>query len=222
MRGLVGYYRRYIPNFSRTAGPLFDLLQGQSADMTKSTTKIDKPKKTGLIPSSKPVVWQEHHQDALKKLLDHLTSPPITGYPDYNQPFVLHADASLQGLGAVLYQNQNGQMCVIGDGSRSLSEAERKYHSGKLEFLALKWAVCEHFRDYLYYGPHFTVYTDNNPLTYVLTTARLNATGHRWVAELADFNFNIKYRPGRSNTDADVLSRMPQDFAAYMNECTKM
>ncbi len=143
------------------------------------------------------------------------------GYPDYNQPFVLHTDASLQGLGAVLYQNQNGQMRVMGYGSRSLNEAERKYYSGKLGFLALKWAVCEHFRDYLYYGPHFTVYTDNNPLTYVLTTARLNATGHRWVAELADFSFNIKYRPGRSNTDADVLSRMPQDFAVYMNECTE-
>ena len=152
---------------------MFDLLQGQPTDQTKPANRGNKSKKTGIIPSSKPVVWQKQHENALKELLEHLVSPPIMGYPDYNQPFILHTDASLEGLGAVLYQKQNGQMRVMGYGSRSLSQAEKKYHSGKLEFLALKWAVCEHFRDHLYYAPHFTVYTDNNPLTYVLTTARL-------------------------------------------------
>ena len=111
-------------------------------------------------------------------------------------------------------------MRVIGYASRSLTPAEQRYHlhSGKLEFLALKWSVCEQFRDYLYYSQGFTVYTDNNPLTYILTSARLNATGHRWVAELSDFHFDIKYRPGKSNGDA--LSRMPLDFESYMKECT--
>ena len=80
--GLVGYYRRYIPNVSRTARPLFDLLQGPS-------TNVGKSKKSGLLPSSKPVVWQKQHQNALNQLLDHITSPPVMGYPDYNQPFVL-------------------------------------------------------------------------------------------------------------------------------------
>ena len=64
------------------------------------------------------------------------------------------------------------------------------------------------------------VYTDNNPLTYALTTARLNATGHRWVAELSEFKFDIKYRPGHSNRDADALSRMPVNFTSYMDSCT--
>jgi hypothetical protein len=74
----------------------------------------------------------------------------------------------------VLYQKQNGQMRVMGYGSRSLSQAENKYHSGKLEFLVLhEVGSLRTFRDHLYYAPHFTVYTDNNPLTYVLTTARL-------------------------------------------------
>ncbi|KAK2921523.1 hypothetical protein Q8A73_001008 [Channa argus] len=102
--------------------------------------------------------------------------------------------------------------------------AEKNYHlhSGKLEFLALKWAICERFRDYLYYAPAFTVYTDNNPLTYVLTTAKLNATTYRWVAELADFQFSIKYRPGRANNDADGLSRMPFDMEQYMETCTQV
>ena len=72
-------------------------------------------------------------------------------------------------------------------------------HSGKLEFLALKSAVTEQFRDYLYYAPEFVVYTDNNPLTYVLTSAKFNATGLRWVGELADFNSEIQYRPGKLN-----------------------
>ena len=123
--------------------------------------------KRGSVPSSKPVVWGEQHQKALEKLLDHLTSAPVLGYPDFSQPFVLHTDASQEGLGAVLYQRQDGKMRVTGYGSRSLTKAERNYHlhSGKLEFLALRWAVCEHFRDYLYYAPHFVMYTDNNPLT---------------------------------------------------------
>ena len=65
--------------------------------------------------------------------------------------------------------------------------------------------------------PYVTVYTDNNPLTYVLTPARLNTTGRRWVADLSDFNFTIKYRPGTANRDADALSRMT--IEQYISEC---
>ena len=147
----------------------------------------------------------------------------MLGYPDFSQPFVVHTDASQEGLGAVLYQRQDGKMRVTGYGSRSLTKAERNYHlhSGKLEFLALKWAVCQYFRDYLYYAPHFIIYTDNKPLTYVLTTAKLNAAGHHWVSELADFSLTIKYRPGHSNKDADALSRMPADIGSYEKLCTE-
>ena len=114
-------------------------------------------------------------------------------------------------------------MRVIGYGSRTLTPAERNYHlySKKLEFLALKWAICEQFRDYLYYAPSFTVYTDNNPLTYVLSTAKLNSTGHCWLSELADYNFDITYRPGKVNRDADTLSRLPMDIDQYMPSCTQ-
>jgi hypothetical protein len=84
----------------------------------------------------------------------------------------VHTDASKDGLGAVLYQEQEETMRVIAYASRSLTNAEKNYHlhGGKLKFLALKWAITDHFRDYLYYAPEFTVYTDNNPLTYVLTS----------------------------------------------------
>ena len=87
--------------------------------------------------------------------------------------------------------------------------------------MALKWAITEQFRDYLFHAPSFTVYTDNNPLMYVMTTAKLNATGHRRVAALADFNFNIKYRPGRVHRDADFFSRMKTNINSVIDECTE-
>ena len=101
------------------------------------------------------------------------------------------------------------------------SEKNHHLHSGKLEFLALKWAICNEFHDLFYYAPHFTVYADNNPLTYVMTSATLNATGHRWVADLSNFNFSIKYKPGDENVDAGALSLMPLNVAECISECTE-
>ena len=123
----------------------------------------------------------------------------------------------------MLYQTQNGVDRVISYASRTLSEAEKNYnfHSGKLEFLALYWAVTERFSDYLRYGPGFVVYTDNNPLTYVLTSAKLNAVGLRWVAALSDYNFTIKYKAGKENIDADSLSRRPMEISELKKCCTE-
>lgn len=90
--------------------------------------------------------------------------------------------------------------------SRKLCQSEKNYTIHQLEFLALKWAVVDKFHDYLY-GARVTVRTDNNPLTYVLTMAKLSATGHRWLASLTTYDFDIKYKPGRENVDADWLSR---------------
>ena len=93
--------------------------------------------------------------------------------------------------------------------SRGLRSSERNYPAHKLEFLCLKWALSDKFHDYLY-GNCFEVRTDNNPLTYVLTSAKLDATGHRWLASLANYTFKLTYRAGRSNADADGLSRRPR------------
>lgn len=129
-------------------------------------------------------------------------------YHDCKTPFVLHTDASHEGLGAVLYQEQGEKLQDVGYGSRTVTPSERSnhLHAGKLEFLALKWAFTEKFQDYLFYAPSFVVYTDNNPLTYVMSSAKLNATGLIWVAELADYNFTIKYHPGGTNIDADYVA----------------
>ena len=137
-------------------------------------------------------------------------SPPVLAYADFSKPFILHTDASTEGLGAVLYQEQDGQERVIAYASRGLRASEKHYAAHKLEFLCLKWAVTDKFHNYLY-GNQFTVFTDNNPLTYVLSTAKLDATSHRWLASLGSFDFKIVYKSGKSNGDADGLSRRPQD-----------
>lgn len=219
--GFLSYYRAYVQDFSRIARPLYELLK---TNPSPPLTNLVREKGKGPQLSSRtPVEWGSQHQQILERLIDILTSPPVLAYPDFDHPFILHTDASQQGLGAVLYQKQDDKMRVIGYGSRTLTPAEQNYHlhSGKLEFLALKWAVCEKFVDYLYYAPHFTVFTDNNPLTYIMSTAKLNAVGHRWVGQLADFHFEIRYRPGKQNIDADTLSRCPLDISVFMDQCSE-
>ena len=90
-------------------------------------------------------------------------------------------------------------------GSQALTAHEKNYHSTKLEFLVLIWAITEHFKEYLLYQP-FLVRTDNNPLMYIMTTHNLDATGHHWVGALAKFNFWLEYQKGQDNTVADMLS----------------
>ena len=117
-------------------------------------------------------------------------------------------DASKYGLGAILQQVQeDGKYHPVVYASCALCGSEANYHSSKSEFLALKWAVTQQFKEYLMYQP-FTMQTDNNPLTYVLTTLNLDATRHRWVSALAGFNFRLEYLHGTDNRVADVLSRM--------------
>ena len=199
----AGYYRRFIRNYASIVEPLNALLKGHCTQKSKSKSKSKK----------RPTVWNwsDTEQKAFDTIIEKLTSAPVLAYADYSLPFVLHTDSSGAGLGAVLYQNQEGQDRVIAYASRGLKPSEKKYPAHKLEFLALKWAVTEKFHDYLC-GSTFTVVTDNNPLTYVLTSAKLDATGHRWVAALANYNFTLSYRPGKLNADADGLSRRPLVF----------
>ena len=91
--------------------------------------------------------------------------------------------------------------------SRMLLKSERNYDAHKLEFLALKWAVTDWFHEYLY-GGSFEVFMDNNPLMYILSSAKLDAIGQWWVASLAPYNFSLHYNPGRHNVVADSLSRI--------------
>ena len=151
------------------------------------------------------VYWGSEQQEAFETLQMICTESPILVYVDFKAPFVLHTDASGDGLGAVLYQVQDGQKRVIAYASQRLSRSERNYPVHKLEYLALKWAITDKFYEYLY-GSEFQVYMDNSPLTYVLTMAMLDPTVHRWVGALSNYTFSIIYKPGKGNHDADALS----------------
>ena len=193
--GFVGYYRRFIRDFSKISKPIREViigLENQSKRVAKKTL----------------INWSEAAQSAFEILKELCINAPILAFPDYKLPFILHTDSSTEGLGAVLYQKQEGKLRVIAYASRSVTKTESNYPTHKLEFLALKWAICEKFHEYLYGSTPFEVYTDNNPLTYVLTTAKLDACGQRWVAKLANYNFTIQYRSGQSNVEADALSRI--------------
>ena len=103
---------------------------------------------------------------------------PVLDFSDYTKDFLLKTDSSKEGLGAVLSQKQeDGQFHLVAYGSWALTTHEKNYHSTRLEFLALKWAITEHFKEYLLYQP-FLVKNDNNPLTYIMTTPNLDATSH--------------------------------------------
>lgn len=178
--GFVGYYHRFVQGFSKVAQPLNTLLQGTGG------------KKTAAIS------WTPACQDAFERLKGVLLQAPVLAYADFSSPFRLYTDASFQGLGAVLAQVQEGKERVIAYASRSLHPAERNdrnYSSFKLELLALKWAVTEKFKHYLW-GASFQVFTDNRPLTH-LHTANLGATEQRWAAQLANFDLKLAIGPGR-------------------------
>ena len=209
--GLAGYYRRYVKGYSMIAAPLYRLTSGDPRKKKRGGKKSLGPEPT--------FVWTGECEGAFQALKQQLTTAPVLGYPDFGLPFVLQTDASGEGLGAVLAQVQGGVERVIAYASRGLNPAENRYPAHKLEFLALKWAVTDKFYDHLY-GRRFSVQTDNNPLKYVMSTAKLDATGQRWVSRLSAFNFDIHYRRGKSNANADALSRMSnQEVTQVLHTC---
>uniref|UniRef100_A0A8C1Y575 Gypsy retrotransposon integrase-like protein 1 n=2 Tax=Cyprinus carpio TaxID=7962 RepID=A0A8C1Y575_CYPCA len=197
--GFVSYYRRFVDGFAKLAAPLHRLV----GELTGSK------RRPGQQEEAFSSAWSRECQDHFEELKSRLTTAPVLAYADFAKPFVLEVDASHGGLGAVLSQEQDGKVRPVAYASRSLRPNERNlsnYSSMKLEFLALKWAMTERFREYLL-GNRCMVYTDNNPLSH-LATAKLGATEQRWAAQLAAFDFELKYRSGKSNVNADALSRL--------------
>ena len=198
--GFTNYHRKFLHQYAQIARPLNQLISGDNAK--KKRTRI---------------VWSDDCESAFLKLKELCSDTPCLAYPDYEKSFKLYTDASESGLGAVLSQIKEDNLeRPITFASRTLSKSERNYDAHKLEFLALKWAVTDRFHEYLY-GGSFDVYTDNNPLMYILSTAKLDAIGQRWVASLAPYNFSLHYNPGRQNTVADSLSRIPWENLFYQN-----
>ena len=191
--GVTGFFWRFIKNYAWIAKPLNDLLEGEASKW--KTQPVDLPPEA---------------REAFDILKMKCMTAPVLAFADFEKPFLLETDASSLGLGAVLSQKQDdGKFHPVAYASRELKGGEGKYHSSKLEFLALKWAVTDQFKEYLWYKT-FTVCTDNNPLNYVMTTPNLDAIRHRWVSALAGYNMTIEYLKGADNKVADILNRVPQ------------
>ena len=160
--GTTGYFRHFIKGYAKIAKLLNNLLQGENSKL--------KSQSLGLPPNTLA---------AFQELKMKCLTAPVLAFVDFQKPFLLETDVSIEGLGAVLSQEQdNGHYHPVAYASCGLKGGELKYHSSKLEFLALKWAMTEQFREYLQYQP-FLVRTDNNPLTYVMMTPNLDAVRHR-------------------------------------------
>ena len=198
--GLSGFLRRYIKDYAIIARPITDLLQGYS--------NKKQSKSSNLKLEKEHFVWGKDQQAAFNKLKQVIAKDVTLAFPNFDLPFKLSCDASRNGLGGWLEQVQpNGKYRPIAFASKKTSNAERQYPVHKIEFLALKWCVTEKFKDYLY-GKSFVIYTDNNPLTYVLKSAKLDATSQRWLSQLEQYDFTIEYKPGVNNIVADALSRI--------------
>ena len=209
--GLVGHYRCFIKGFAKIAVPLYDLTSGDNKD--KKLKHID------LSPKA---------LEAFDCLKAACLQAPILAFPDFDKPFLLEMDTSWKGLGAVLSQKQaDGWYHPIAYASHVMNETEQRYHSNKQNFLALKWVVTEQFHEYLSpYGKNrneFVVCTDNNLLTYIFSSANLDAAGQHWVAHLTSYNFSLEYQKGKDNTIANFLSQMnerlpEEEVQEYLNK----
>ena len=154
--GIVGHYQRFIKGFVCIAQPLNKLLS-----------------RKGASRKSEWVLLPEDTVSAFDALKWACMSAPVLAFADYTKEFLLETNASKERLGAVLSQKQeDGQYHPVAYGSQALMAHEKNYHSTKLEFMVLKWAVTEHFKEYLLYQP-FLVRKDNNPLMYIMTTPNL-------------------------------------------------
>ena len=181
--GLVGYYRKFIPAFATLAEPL-----------------------SALTRKGQEFLWTPKCQQAFELLRERLCLAPILSYPRREWPCILDCDASDYAAGAVLMQkNASGQEEVVQYASCSFSEQERKWATMEKEAYAIVWAITT-FRTYLL-GRKFTVRTDNSAAS-TLKTARQPKL-QRWAIILAEYDYEVEYRPGKKQTHVDALSRLP-------------
>ena len=182
--GSMSYYRRFILNFA-----------SYSAVLSPATSKS--------APSV--VVWDGARLKAFTTLKGMLCDVCSLTIPSSEDVFVLNTDASGLGIGATLNVIRDGVEKPVAFFSRQLQGAQKHYTATELEGLAVFKAIF--FFDHFLYGRKFVVNTDHQALVSLLKSKRLNRRLHGWVLKLLDFHFEIVYRPGRCNGDADGLSR---------------
>ncbi|QRV99243.1 Transposon Tf2-7 polyprotein [Ceratobasidium sp. AG-Ba] len=183
--GFVNFYRRFIAEFSKIARPLHDL--------TKKDTKFE---------------WTQECQQAFEEIKKRVSQDPVLIHPDPDKPFILETDASGIAIGAILSQRgEDGYLHPVAYLSKSYNDAQRNYDTANKELLAIVESL-KHWRIYLE-GTILpvTVFTDHRNLERWKNAETFNRRHARWHMELASFNFEIHYRPGKMSNKPDALSR---------------
>jgi hypothetical protein len=186
--GLAGHYQRFIPDFSRTAKPITELLKKEAK-----------------------FVWGQKCEDAFHALRQHLTTAPVLAQPDNSKPFDVYCDAYGTGLGCLLMLDNR----VIAYESRALRPHEQNYPTHDLELAAVVHAL-KMWRNYLM-GTHCNIFTDHKSLKYIFTQADLNMWQRRWLELIKDYDLEVHYHPGKANVVADALSRKLQCNCVLMD-----
>ena len=188
--GLINYYSKFLPNLSNTLAPLYRLLQ-------KNTRWC----------------WESEQRKAFQQAKESLTSDCVLVHFDPAKQLILACDASPYGIGAVLsHRMDDGKDKPIAFSSRTLAPAEKKYSQLEKEGLAVIFGVKK-FRQYLL-GRSFTIVSDHKPLQYLFNESRVTPTLasariQRWSWTLGAYHYNIEYKQGQHNGNADMLSRLP-------------
>jgi hypothetical protein len=175
---LTGYYRKFIKDYGKVARPLTEL------------TKKD------------AFGWNEAAQKAFEKLKGNLTSAPVLALPNFTQEFTIECDASGVGVGAILTQNKR----PVAYFSKALGVRNLAKSAYEKELMAVVLAI-QHWRPYLI-GRRFLVSTDQKSLKQLLQQRIVTAEQQNWAAKLLGFDFDIVYKPGKTNKGADALSRI--------------
>ena len=185
--GLIGYYRKFLANFSDAAASLVEL------------TKKGRPDK---------ILWTTECEEAFCRLKQLIVHAPVLCVVDPSKAYILQTDASDLGLGAVLSQIQDGEEHPIAFASCKLSPAEKKYSVVEKECLAIVWAL-KNFHQYLF-GVQFTIETDHQPLRWLQQMQNANNRLTCWALAIQPYHFEMQHRPGRENGNPDSLSRQPR------------
>ena len=186
--GLINFQRKFVKDCSLLTKPLSKWTSG---------------------PKSNKIEWSTEMEESFIALKNEIAKDIMLAYPDYRpeaSKLEVYVDASGTGSGACLMQKRNEEHHVIAYASMNFSDTQRRYSTTDRELAAIRWSL-QTFKPFLS-GVPFIVMTDHKPLTYLHNMANNNSRLARTLEELAEFDFEVKYRPGRENQAADYLSRL--------------
>eukprot|EP00116_Pleurobrachia_bachei_P000409 sb/3460671/ len=190
LRALIGCYswfRTAVENFSEKAAGLTNCL--------KQTDKF---------------VLTDEAMESIQLLNEALTSPPVLIYPSTEKELFVFTDASLKGIGGTIGHMEGNTFKPIAYSSKILNQTEQNWPSYKREFHALWFHITKQWRYYLL-GAKFTAYVDMKALTDTGFLRKTNeAIMTRWIMDLSDYTFDLKYKSGALMQVPDCLSRLPQ------------